>query len=209
VTSTAGAGVHVEMDGVMKNLDEMQDLIEGKNRDIMRYGRAIMKQETMRAFTSKRDPTTGRAWAARQESYPWPLLMNTRTLYGLLNWSYGIKTRDRKMKFFGKIEEGFAKGNYTRGGGGISLGARKPYILVAGAIYFGRKRARSTALWKPKAHGYIRSRGKMVFHGGGTKLHGQGPATGKVPGRQFFGFGRSSRKRIKRYAEKRLAKVFD
>jgi len=182
VTATAGAGVHVEMDGVMKNLDEMQDLIEGKRKDIMRYGRAIMKSETQRAFSSKVDPHTGRAWAARQESYPWPLLKHTGTIFSALDWSYGIKTKNRKLKFFGKIRDASYLGSYGRGSG------PKPAIVVAGSLFFGRSKARTAR---------------------GGKRWGVAPSTGAVPGRPFFGFSRSSRKRIKRYAEKRIAKVFD
>jgi len=192
----------------MKNLDEVQDLIEGKRKDIMRYGRAIMKSETQRAFSSKRDPGTGRPWPQRKHSYPWPLLDRTGTLKDIVDFSYGIKTKDGKLKFYGKVEEGFCSGNFTRGGGGIALGARKPWIVVVGAVHFGRKHGRSTARWKRKAHGYLSSRGKMVFHGGGSKLY-SGASTGRVPARPIFGFGRSARKRIKRYAEKRIAKVFD
>jgi phage gpG-like protein len=162
-------GVHVEIDGVMKNLKEMEDLITAKDRDIMRYGRSIMKSETNRAFSSKVDPNTGRGWVPRKESYPWPMLNNTGAMLGSLAWGYGIKTKDRRLKFFGKVAG--------------DQGA----IIRAGATHFGRSKARSEK---------------------GTKLWGQAPSTGATPARPFFGFGRSARKRIKRYAEKRLAKVF-
>ena len=158
------------MDGVMKNLDEMADLITAKNRDIMRYGRAIMKKETQGAFASKADPATGRPWAARKGSYAWPMLQNSGGLFGSLDWGYGIKTKDRKLKLFGKIR------------------GDQEAIVIAGATHFGRSKARSSR---------------------GSKLWGQAPSTGATPPRPFFGFGRSARKRIKRYAEKRLAKVFD
>ena len=187
MTATAGAGVHVEMDGVMKNLDEMQELIEGKRRDIMRYGRSIMKSETKRAFSSKVDPHTGRAWAARKESYPWPLLKHTGTIFAALDWSYGIKTKNRRLKFFGKIKDSYYLGGYNRGGG------KKPTVVVAGSLHYGRTKARSTSGTR------IRARG------GGFAS----PLTGATPPRPFFGFGRSARKRIKRYAEKRIAKAFD
>lgn len=175
------------MGGVMKNLDEMEDLITGKNRDVMRYGRAIMESETRRAFSSKADPTTGRAWASRQGSYPWPMLKHTGTIFSALDWSYGIKTRDRKLKFFGKVKDSYYLGGYTRGGG------HKPTIVVAGSLYFGRTKARSgkgTRIRAPSGAGFA------------------SPQTGKTPPRPFFGFGRSARGRIKRYAEKRLAKTF-
>ena len=163
------AGVHVEIDGVMKNLDEMADLISAKDRDIMRYGRSIMKSETKRAFSSGSDPNTGRGWAPRKASYSWPMLQRTGSMRGSLGWSYGIKTKDRKLKLFGKVDG--------------DQGA----IIRAGATHFGRSKARSEK---------------------GTKLWGTAPSTGATPPRPFFGFGRSARKRIRRYAEKRLAKVF-
>ena len=162
-------GVHVEIDGVMKSLDEMADLITAKDRDIMRYGRGLMKSETKRAFSSKADPNTGRGWAPRKASYQWPMLNNTGAMFGSLAWSYGIKTKDRKLKFFGKVD------------------GDQDAIIRAGATHFGRSKARSEK---------------------GTKLWGQAPSTGATPPRPFFGFGRSARKRIKRYAEKRLARVF-
>ena len=158
------------MDGVMKSLAEMQALIEGKKRDIMRYGRAIMKGETRRAFSSRVDPGTGRAWAARQESYPWPLLYNRGDLFGSLEWGYGIKTKNKRLKFFGKIK------------------GEQGSIIRAGAVHFGRSKARTAR---------------------GGKRFGVTPSTGATPPRPIFGFGRSARKRIKRYAEKRLAKAFD
>ena len=192
----------------MKNIEDFEKLLDGRNRAIMQYGRNEMKKETLRAFSSGTDPGTGKRWAPRKESYPWPILRHSHQLYGTLAWGYGIKTKDKRLKFFGKVKDGFAKGAFTRGGGGVALGARKPYILVAGAVHYGRRRARSAAMWKPKEHGYLRTRGRMVFHGGGTKLHGTGPSTGKVPARPLFGFSRSARKSIKRYAEKRLARVF-
>ena len=164
-----GAGVHVEMDGVMKNLDEMADLITAKDRDIMRYGRSIMRTETKRAFSSKSDPSTGSPWVPRRSSYPWPMLQNSGGLFGSLDWSYGIKTKDRKLKLFGKIR------------------GDQEAIVIAGATHFGRTKGRSSR---------------------GTRLN-RAPTTGATPPRPFFGFGRSARKRIKRYAEKRLAKVFD
>jgi phage gpG-like protein len=158
------------MDGVMGSLDELQELISGKRRDIMRYGRSIMKSETKRAFSSKVDPRTGRAWAPRKGQYPWPLLYNSGDLFGSLEWGYGIKTKNKRLKFFGKV-------------GGGQAG-----IIRAGAVHYGRTKARTSR---------------------GGKRFGVMPSTGATPPRPIFGFGRSARKRIKRYAEKRLAKAFD
>ena len=202
------ASVTVEMGGVITGLAEIQDLIAGEKRDIMQYGRSLMKSETERAFSRKADPETGRPWPRRKHSYPWPLLNHTGKLQNIVEFSYGVKTRNGKAKFFGKVEEGFASGNYTRGGGGISLGARKPWIVVVSAVHHGRKRGRSSAMWKPKQHGYLRTRGRMVFHGGGTRLQ-TGSSTGNVPPRPIFGFGSSARSRLRRYAEKTIAKVLN
>jgi phage gpG-like protein len=164
----------------MKSLDEMSALIDGRNRDLMRYGRAIMKQETHRAFSAKVDPNTGRPWAPRQGSYPWPLFQHTGTAFGALNWGYGIKTKSGKLKFFGKVREGSYPGNYGGGKG------PKPIHVVVGSMLFGRSKGRS-------------SRGTKIF---------RTPSTGATPPRPFFGFSRSARGRFKRYAEKRLAQVF-
>jgi phage gpG-like protein len=158
------------MAGVMKNIDEAMDLITAKDRDIMRYGRSLMKKSTKKAFTQKADPATGAPWARRKESYPWPLLRNTSELWRSLRWGYGIKTKNKRLKFFGKIA-----GSYPQA------------IIRAGAVHFGRSKARTAA---------------------GGKRIGVAPSTGVTPPRPLFGFGRSQRKRIKRYAEKRLAKVF-
>ena len=123
---TTGTGVHVEMDGVMANIDEFQKLLDGRKRDIMKYGRAIMKQETNRAFSSKVDPHIGRAWAPRKGSYPWPMLYNKGDLFRSLGWSYGIKTKNKRLKFFGKIK-----------------GDQKS-IIRAGAAHFGRSKSRTS-----------------------------------------------------------------
>ncbi len=157
------------MDGVMKNLTEAQDLITGKDREIMRYGRSLMKKSTKRAFSQKADPGTGKPWAPRKESYPWPLLRNTSGLWRSLRWGYGIKTKNRRLKFFGKIA------------------GEQDSIIRAGATHFGRKTSRTAA--------------------GGRRQHITA-ATGVTPARPLFGFGSSQRKRIKRFAEKRIAEVF-
>ena len=162
-------GVHVEMAGVMANLDEAMDLVTAKDREIMRYGRSLMKKATKRAFTQRADPGTGRPWARRKESYPWPLLRNTSELWRSLRWGYGIKTKDKRHKFFGKIA------------------GDQQSIIRAGAVHFGRSKARTAA---------------------GGKRPNVAPSTGITPARPLFGFGRSQRKRIKRFAEKRIAEIF-
>ena len=175
-------GVHVKMDGFLKQVDDMEKLIRGTKPDIMRYGRSLMRSETARAFASKADPNTGRAWPGRKGAYPWPLLKHTGTLMASLDWGYGIKTKSGRPKFFGKVREGSYLGAYNRGAG------PKPLVVVAGSVFFGRTKARSTK---------------------GTKIRSRKPLTGATPPRPFFGFSRSSRKRFARYAEKRLAKAFD
>ena len=157
------------MAGVMANIDDALDLITAKDREIMRYGRSLMKKSTKRAFTQKASPGTGKPWARRKESYPWPLLRNTSTLWNSLRWGYGIKTKNKKLKFFGKIAGG------------------QDAIVKAGAVHFGRSKARTSA---------------------GGKRPNVAPSSGITPARELFGFGRSQRKRIKRFAEKRIAEVF-
>jgi phage gpG-like protein len=167
--TTAGAGIHVEIDGVMRGLKEVEDLIAAKERDIYRYGRGIMRSETRRAFSQKVDPNTGRAWPERRGSYPWAMLNRTGALMASLDWSYGTwLTGNRRPRFFGKVKGGQAE------------------IVKAGAVHFGRSKGRSSR---------------------GTRLS-TGPTTGATPAREIFGFGRSARRRIKRYAEKRIARVF-
>ena len=163
-------GVHVRADGVLNALDNMGDLVSGKDRDIMKYGRAIMWGETQRAFSQKVNPNTGRAWAPRKHEYPWPLLVHTGELFKSLSTSYGIRTRDKKLKLFGKVDDD------------------RESLIRAGAVFFGRSKARSSR---------------------GTRLRGVSPTTGTVPPRPFFGFGRSARQRIRRYAERRLKRTFD
>jgi phage gpG-like protein len=158
------------MDGVMGSLDELQELISGKRRDIMRYGRKLMKMSTRKAFSAKADPGTGRPWAQRKESYPWPLLRNTSKLWHSLRFSYGVKTKNKRLKFFGKVAGG------------------QDAIVKAGAVHYGRSNARTAA---------------------GGKRPNVAPSTGVTPARPLFGYGRSQRKRLKRFAEKRLAKAFD
>ena len=184
---TAKSGITVETGGLITSIEEMQDLITGKDRDIMRYGRSIMRSETKRAFSQKVDPQNESRWKGRDGQYAWPLLRHTSTVYSALDWSYGIKTRNKRLTWYGKIRDGHYLGGYNRGNGA------KPLIVVAGSLFWGRTKARSVKGTKVKAPG-----GGFVS-----------PMTGKTPPRPFFGFGRSARHRIKLYAEKRLAKVFD
>jgi len=164
-----GAGIHIEMDGVMRGLKEVENLITAKQRDIYRYGRSIMRGETRRAFSQKVDPNSGRPWPARRGSYSWPALNRTGGLIASLDWSYGTWLRgNRRPRFFGKVK------------GGVDA------IVKAGAVHFGRSKGRSSR---------------------GTRLQ-TAPTTGSIPAREIFGFGRSARSRIKRYAEKRIAGVF-
>ena len=103
----------------------MGDLISGEKRDIMRYGRSVMMDETRRAFMQKVDPGTGRAWPARRHEYSWPLLVRTGALFQSLSTGYGIRTKDKKLKLFGRVDDG------------------RDSLIKAGAVHFGRSKARS------------------------------------------------------------------
>jgi len=201
---------HVKVDAkeVLEHLDSMADLIRGGDPRIPVFGMNELKKETRKAFSSRINPGTGRSWPPRRHSYPWPLLHHTGTLQGFITHGFGIKTRDRKIKLFGKVRAGSYLGGYSRGGGGAFYGAHKPIELVAGAVMYGRKKARSAAGYKKQVHGYIRNRGRMTFHGGGTKLF-DSSSTGTVPPRPFFGMGQMAKFRTKRYAQRIIKQVFN
>lgn len=201
---------HVSVDAkkTLDSLDKISDLVSGANPKIVIMAHREHQKEINRAFSSKQNPQTGRSWPRRKHSYPWPLMEHTGTLKGLVLSGFGIKTSDGRQKIYGKVRAGYYLGGYSRGGGGAFLGAHKPVEEVAGAVFFGRKRARSAAGWKPKAHGYLRTRGQMILHGGGTKL--SDPAsTGTTPPRPFFGFGQMAKFRVRRFADRLIKEAHD
>jgi len=183
-----------------KMLDRMAQVVEGK-REVMRMGARIMQSETDRAFAQRVDPSTGRPWPSRKHSYPWPLLHHTGQLQRILTTGWGVRTKSGRPRLFGKVREGFARGTYSRGGGGEAYQAEKPFILVAGAVHFGRRGARSASGWKPNR------RGKLYFHGGGTKLSGTAASTGPTPPRPLFGMGRSARRQFARAWRRAIRKA--
>ena len=197
------SGVTVDADEALRHLEQAGDLISGQDSDIVRFAHKQHQRETEQAFQKKANPA-GTTWPRRKHSYPWPLLENTGTLRNLITHGFGIKTRDKRLKLFGKIRDSVYLGGYSRGGGGAITGARKPGIVVAGAIYYGRKRGRSAAGYRTTTRrGVTRTR----LHGGGSRLR-SAASSGTTPPRPWFGFGQMAKFRIKRYARKRVKRVF-
>lgn len=172
---------------LLEHLQDALNLVSGEKRDLMRMGREIMKDETVRAFRTQSDPESGSRWPARKGDYPWPMLYNTGTLFGSLDWGYGIKTRDRKLKLFGSVTDN------TLFGGRWRSGKPKHPIVIAGAVHFGRSKRRNAKGTRLRARG------------GGFRA----PSTGVVPPRPIFGFGGSAKAKFRRQAERRIGKVFD
>ena len=198
-------GIHVDADECMKHLQQAEDLISNKKPDILVFASKQMKKDSDAAFRSKTNPQTGRRWSARKHSYPWGLLTRTGTLKGLMNFGWGVKTKDKKHKVFGKIADSFYLGGYSRGGGGAFLNAKKPGIVVAGAIFYGRKRARSAAEMRTRTRNGIT---RTWLHGGGTRLR-TAASTGVVPPRPFMGIGQMSRFKVRRFAQGKLKRIFN
>ena len=193
-------GVTVDAKEVLKHLGEAGNLISGKDPSIAVFAHKQHTKEIAGAFASKRAPG-GARWASRRHSYPWELLNHTGTLRGMLLSGFGVKTRDKRMKVFGKVRDGFYLGGYSRGGGGSIMGARKPAALVAGAVMHGRKSGRSAA-------GMRTSGGRSKFHGGGSKLK-TAASSGTTPPRPFFGFSQMARFRVRRFAAREVKRVFN
>lgn len=193
--------VHVDARNVLKHLAKASEVVSGKDPDIAVFASKQHESEIDRAFQSKVAPSTGRRWDPRRHGYPWTMLEHTGTLKGALLSGFGIKTRSGKMKVFGKVREGFYLGGYSRGGGGSLLGAHKPVSLVAAAVMFGRKNARSAAGMRAGKGG------RSFLHGGGSRLK-SGASTGTTPPRPFFGFGQMAKFRVRRFAQRRIKQVF-
>jgi hypothetical protein len=173
-------GVTVNANALLEHLKDAAGLISGEKKDLFRYGRELMERETDRAFRQKVDPQTGGAWPQRKGSYPWPMLNRTGTLRDSLRFGYGIKTKNKRPKFFGKVTENSMYGFMS------SKGKFTHPIVIAGSVHFGRSKGRSDS---------------------GSKLR-TAPKTGRVPPRPIFGFGRAARNSFKRNAERRLRMVF-
>jgi len=209
---TGGVTFHGEE--ALNHLEATNALLSGTDPRIVLFAHKQHTAEIDKAFLSGRSPE-GPRWAPRRHPYPWPLLKRTGTLRGMLLSGFGIKTKDGRQKIFGKVREAFYLGGYTRGGGGgfttelnRKYPAHKPGIVVAASVLFGRKKARSAAGYKKQIHGYIRNRGRITFHGGGTKL--DDPAsTGITPPRPFFGFSLMAKLRVRQYARREINRVFN
>ena len=207
-------GVTVDAKEVLSHLAASSDLLSGKDPRIVIFAHNQHTLEIDKAFLSKRSPE-GPRWAPRRHPYSWGMLTRTGTLRGMLLSGFGIKTKDGKPKIFGKVREAFYLGGYSRGGGGAFTSelhrehpAHKPGIVVAASVFFGRKKARSAAGYKKQIHGYLRNRGRITFHGGGTKL--DDPAsTGITPPRPFFGFSMMAKLRVRQYARREINQVFN
>ena len=193
-------GVTVDAKEVLKHLGEAGDLLTGKDASIAVFAHKQHTKEIAGAFRSKRSPE-GAQWPPRRHSYSWGLLNHTGTLRSMLLSGFGVKTRDKRMKIFGKVRDGFYLGGYSRGGGGSVMGARKPSVVVAASVMYGRKMGRSAA-------GMKTSGGRSKFHGGGSKLK-TAASSGTTPPRPFFGFGQMSRFRVRRFAAREVKKVFN
>jgi phage gpG-like protein len=119
-----------DVSAVTGSLNDMMKVLDGRQKDILRYGAAVMKQETARAFAAGADPATGRPWQSRSVGRPWAMLQHTGTLRGALEFGYGVTKKDNKQKLFGKIKDG------RRRDGAL-------HVVVAGAAQFGRTKRRT------------------------------------------------------------------
>jgi phage gpG-like protein len=198
----SGKNIVTDVSQVTMGLDRMNDLLIGRRKDILRYGAAIMKQETARAFASGVDPNTDRPWPPRKHSYPWPMLNHFGNLRRILTFGWGITKKNNKPRIFGKVKDVVFIQRSHRGGVGDNANMRKSAMEVVGAIFYGRKHARTVEGWREKRGG------RMVWSRGGGKTQ-DAATTGTTPPRPFFGFGKSAKRRIKDYGEKMLARVFD
>ena len=174
--------VKVDMVAAIKMLGGLEAIAGLGKQEILRRGAEMMNQDIRRAFDKHADPSTGRAWPPRTRTYPWEILERTGTLKGMVDAGWGLHTRDRIPALFGRVRDGSYLGGYTRGG----AQQHKPTQVVAGAVQFGRKKARSSR---------------------GTRLRGASPATGITPPRPYLGFSRSSRDRFKQEILRQLKKA--
>lgn len=172
----SGTGVKVDMKEAIRVLGGLEaiagmskDRIEAK--EIMRMGARMMNADIESAFRQHVNPSTGRAWPARRHDYPWEMLNRTGTLRAMIDAGWGLDTRDEMPSFYGRVREGYYLGGFKS-----TSRAHKPTMLVAGAVQWGRKWARSVKE---------------------TKQRGTVAQTGQTPPRPFWGFSRSSRNKLK------------
>ena len=137
-------------------------------------GAAAIRRDTNRAFATQTDPNTGVAWAPRKYDYEWPMLRHTGTLKASTRATG--KALDHVAYIAARVAEASMIGGWRQGS--------SSYHMIAGAVYFGRKRARS----------YKGSKLKTVA------------ATGTTPPRPFAGLSKSSMRTVRRYAERLLRK---
>ena len=198
-------GVVIDNHKVLEHMDDMSRMLSGRDPKIVVFAHKQHEREISKAFSSGLNPETGRRWDRRKHSYPWKPLSRTGNLRASVSSGFGIKTRDGRLKVFGKIRDGYYLGRYTRGGGGDILGAHKPIVVVAGSVLWGRKTGRSVAGMRTRTRkGITRSR----LHGGGSKLK-TAASSGTTSPRWFFGIGQMAKFRTKRFAQRSIKKVFD
>ena len=198
-------GVVVDNHKVLEHMDDMSRMLSGRDPRIVVFAHNQHEREISKAFSSGLNPETGRRWDSRKHSYSWKPLSRTGNLRASVSSGFGIKTRDGRLKVYGKVRDGHYLGRYTRGGGGDILGASKPIVVVAGSVLWGRKTGRSVAGMRTKTRkGITRTR----LHGGGTKLR-TAASSGTTPPRWFFGLGQMAKFRTKRFAQREVKKVFN
>lgn len=181
-------GVWADTHFAIAMIRRVTEIVECERPGLMQYGSFLMAKDIDRAFATKTDPTTGAPWAPRKHDYPWPMLERSGNLRRVIDTGWGLNTKSKLPKFFGRVRDGYYVGRpgesltYTRHSGGQA--PIKPNIVVAGSTMYGRSKAR----------------GK----GTGTKYWYTAPATGSTPGRMFMGFSKQSEKMLAREMERLL-----
>ena len=207
--------VFVDCTRVLDGIERIEDLIKGDKNDVLRYAARELERETNRAFSQKVNPHTGAPWPERKHSYPWPLLNNTGTLKGVLSFAWGVTKRDNSPRVFGKVKDVVYTQRSFRGGR-LNVGARygtpgamhKSAMEVVGSVFYGRRTTRYAEGFRQRRMGRGRITNKPRWSYGGGKGYGAAE-TGETPPRPFFGFSGAATMRVKRFAERMVARVYN
>ena len=166
------SGIDVDATEALNRLEALERVLTKPGlKKMAQRGADLVDKETAKAFRTQSDPNTGRPWAPRKHDYRWPMLQHTGTLRGSIR-KHG-KALDHVAFIGAKIADASMIGGRRKG--------TSSYHMIAGAVYYGRKRGRSSK---------------------GTKLKGTIAGTGQTPPRPYSGLSANSARDLRRYGER-------
>ena len=163
----------------------IEEAVADSKKRSLRYGASLMRRDQAQAFASQSDPLTGRPWAQRTRSYPWPLMWKTGELMRSVGASFGLRTKDGKPKLFGKL-----------------LRNDKRLAIRTGALHHGRTGAEQSRHVR-----YRTGKRNLAFEAG--KISGLHAMYKYMPPRPFFGISPASQRRFRDYWRAQIKQAQD